>query len=882
MFFTQEDYRKIEKWLLANSRKDTDFAGAATPLKGNETVVLVQNGKNVKASVKDVVEQLFLLGVSDFVNITDKYGESYISLSQAIELIPYRSRKVGQVITFLDDTGKWAMYQFQGLRKNQWNTLSLWIDLIDLMKGMTVVDSEDIVTETNSANQTSLKFANKTYNEADYSGLGRIYLRKNVVNVEDPITGNTITINLLQQSMISKENTTYILQYDYNLNKQILSVPSGSVLLFEGGSISNGTLELNNTILAGNPLFKDAISITGTINNSYLRPEWFGASSTSKDNTKAINNALYAAYILGVEVVRLRNTIYNIGGTLKIYPYCSLIGDNESNNKYSGTQIIKSGIGDAITFARENGDFLNIKVKDLSVVCNTSTEYSGISAISDIASLFNCTFEGVFIKGFKIGININISGNLGIGYNRFEKCNIVYCNIGINIEGTSIANNSPWCNYNSFVKNEINNHVIGGVYIHGVTSTQEIDFTNNTFEGIGKDYTVDLLNTFPFLGFAIKVDSLYRRGAIKVRDNYIEIVYPVRTGTPTSNEYTVGGRVFPNRIKNEGAVLQFNNCEAVIEANFIGNFCTPVRVEGSFGLTLNSNNYEMNGLIYANSESELVNYLVYINSSNFINSFLCIKEVQSNNNSRFPYTQHLFENDYVFDNSIILSTDIITFNQVNNGTTSSNHYNLSNRQLDTYKVYLDSSKSNQVSTLGLSPITAKPTFASIFSAPVIYKGTINIDIIGDSIVGDFTDSNVINKDINVRSKNKNKLSYSTNSRTLKVSRDITFDNLYIQNNNIDYPYFLETVEDSVTINFINCTIEYSNLGKYLVKAAPNCTINLINCNFVTSAETGEFKIVYSEGTKVFMSNTTFQSGYTYSEENFLNEDGTLTTRVVIV
>lgn len=44
MFFTQEDYRKIEKWLLTNSRKDTDFAGAATPLKGNETVVLVQNG----------------------------------------------------------------------------------------------------------------------------------------------------------------------------------------------------------------------------------------------------------------------------------------------------------------------------------------------------------------------------------------------------------------------------------------------------------------------------------------------------------------------------------------------------------------------------------------------------------------------------------------------------------------------------------------------------------------------------------------------------------------------------------------------------------------------------------------------------------------------
>ena len=88
MFFTQEDYRKIEKWLTAKSRKDTDFVGAATPLKGNETVVLVQDGKNVKTSVKDIVDQFFLLGVSDFLNITDKYGESYISLTQAIQLIP--------------------------------------------------------------------------------------------------------------------------------------------------------------------------------------------------------------------------------------------------------------------------------------------------------------------------------------------------------------------------------------------------------------------------------------------------------------------------------------------------------------------------------------------------------------------------------------------------------------------------------------------------------------------------------------------------------------------------------------------------------------------------------------------------------------------------
>lgn len=277
MFFTQEDYRKIEKWLLSNSRKDTDFVGAATPLKGNETVVLVQNGKNVKASVKDVVEQLFLLGVSDFVNITDKYGESYISLSQAIELIPYRSRKIGQVVTFLDDTGKWAMFQFQGTRKNQWGTLSLWVDLIDLMTGLTITDSEDIVTETNSANQVALKFADKTYNEADYSGLGRVYLRKNIVNVEDPVTGNVVKMNYLTQSMISKENTIYIVQYSYNLNGQTITIPSGCVLDFQGGSVSNGTISLVNTYIeASSVVFKNVV-LNGSIRNKCFEVLWAGA-----------------------------------------------------------------------------------------------------------------------------------------------------------------------------------------------------------------------------------------------------------------------------------------------------------------------------------------------------------------------------------------------------------------------------------------------------------------------------------------------------------------------------------------------------------------------------------------------------------------------------
>lgn len=435
MFFTQEDYRKIEKWLLANSRKDTDFAGAATPLKGNETVVLVQNGKNVKASVKDVVEQLFLLGVSDFVNITDKYGESYISLSQAIELIPYRSRKIGQVVTFLDDTGKWAMFQFQGTRENQWGTLSLWVDLIDLMTGVTIIDSEDIVTETNSANQVSLKFADKVYNTADYSGLGRIYLRKNITKVEDPVTGNTITMNLLQQSMVSKENTIYIVQYSYDLNKQTISIPEGSILVFEGGDINNGTINCNGTIIVGK--FSGNVTIAGTYSfqdaqadeeditqnqSSVLKfkdKEYDEANFSGLGRTYLRKNIVNGVNVLTQDMINNPNTIYHIqydynlnGQTITIPSGCVLlfeggsisngviVGNNTTinNNVRLGPNIITQG-----TFNIDSIKLDNIIGEDFE------TAFGVALSLTSTIELGNKTY--ISKSPIKIEKSVNIIGN---------------------------------------------------------------------------------------------------------------------------------------------------------------------------------------------------------------------------------------------------------------------------------------------------------------------------------------------------------------------------------------------------------------------------------------------------------------------------------------
>lgn len=471
MFFTQEDYRKIEKWLLANSVKDTDFVGAATPLKGNETVVLVQNGKNVKASVKDVVEQLFLLGVSDFVNITDKYNESYISLSQAIELIPYRSRKVGQVVTFLDDTGKWSMYQFQGLRKNQWNILSLWVDLIDLMKGMTVVDSEDIVTEVNSANQTSFKFANKTYNEADYSGLGRVYLRKNIVDVEDPVTGNVVTMNWLNQSMISKENTIYIIQYDYDLNGQEVVIPEGCILQFEGGSINNGTINGNNSIIYATPNSIKDIDIIGLWNNKEVSTNIF-----KKKDAKAIKNALVLSNKILLEPV-----IYEIDTPIQLISNKIIEGTGE-NCVLKATSNVECVIDLAINDGNNSIQNLNIRNftidGDNKAVIGIKCNYLSFNSELTHLNVYRCLEAGLSVTK--------------AWYCSFNTINSWYNKYGLFITGesstvNSISFNNCTFNYNNNAAFITNN---AGYDIQFISST----FENSTEEHIVIDKIYQVIN----------------------------------------------------------------------------------------------------------------------------------------------------------------------------------------------------------------------------------------------------------------------------------------------------------------------------------------------------------------------------------------------------
>jgi hypothetical protein len=273
MFFTQDDYKKIQQWLIQNSVKDTEFSEANIPFNGEETITIVQGNQNKKVFLKDLISQVFNLGISDFVNITDKYDAPNISLEEAIRLIPSRARKEGQVITFLDREDHWHIYQFKGVL-NQWNVLDQWKDLFEINIEDFIIDSilpdeEDLTKSPADENGNSyLSLKDREYNPEDFSGLGRIILRKNIVEIEDPIYGK-VKKNYLYQDMFTQSNTIYEIRYDFDLEGKRIVLPQDCTLEFKGGTISNGIITLNNTQIPNGCVVEDYI--TAQIESTFRR-----------------------------------------------------------------------------------------------------------------------------------------------------------------------------------------------------------------------------------------------------------------------------------------------------------------------------------------------------------------------------------------------------------------------------------------------------------------------------------------------------------------------------------------------------------------------------------------------------------------------------------
>ena len=205
---------------------------------------------------------------------------------------------------------------------------------------------------------------------AQFDGMSKVTLPKNIINGQ----------NILTPSMVSAANTVYLLQYDYSLNYQTVTLGNGSTIIFYGGSVSNGTLDYSNgsIIPASYGFFKNNLSV---VTNEPVNIAWYGKKSG--DNIDDIFDFLQGHTI----IIPVGNYIFSKTGYV-LEPGTMFIGEKVLNNDQTCCLSFSANdipIDDFIIGLNNNCGF-----KDITLWL-TSTTYSGDLVRVDSAFWKNIT-----------------------------------------------------------------------------------------------------------------------------------------------------------------------------------------------------------------------------------------------------------------------------------------------------------------------------------------------------------------------------------------------------------------------------------------------------------------------------------------------------------
>lgn len=209
------------------------------------------------------------------------------------------------------------------------------IALINASGGGTIInqaDDEDLKKETTQGGTEVIKFADKAYAPGQFSGLARKFLRKNMSD----------DANVLTQDMVNESNTIYHIQYDYDLQGATITIPSKSILKFEGGSLRNGTIVCDNTTIeTKNACFNSDLVLNGTVYKGAVYFDWFV-------NTKITNEEYNLSTSLSVESnndLILKNILANTNLTELVFGKGIYLFKEEVLIKRSFNGYIFRGVG---------------------------------------------------------------------------------------------------------------------------------------------------------------------------------------------------------------------------------------------------------------------------------------------------------------------------------------------------------------------------------------------------------------------------------------------------------------------------------------------------------------------------------------------------------
>lgn len=485
-------------------------------------------------------------------------------------------------------------------------------------------DEEDITVVDDK-----LKFRDKNYSLTDFSGLGRVYLRKNLVEGK----------NVLTQEMISIPNTIYYIQYDYDLNGISITVPNGCTLEFIGGSLSNGELRLNNKNITVNNGIINCVTYVGEDSyNAEVRKNWWW-----DDYKISINNTIF----------RNKRTVSLDSSTVVSY-MTSLTDEVLSDNSYCGV-ILQNVIGVTIN----NCIFDNIPVAIKYITSGVNQSVARINILNNkIKHSYCClygtgsftspdfgdtTFSNNEIYAFKYGINVtSMDGLLAVD-------NTIYCPRNLDSECLVIGG--------IVNANIVGNQVFGGIVgahlqDYEKINNSNINISNNTFINQGTD-KLDILDRC----YCILIQNV-RRGTVTITGNSFSAKHcykfiaikdsTIVSLTDKGNEYDF--RPFGRLI---------NNAVAAYGADMI-SYYNPFSIENTTVETIESDIFYGTGVVPTSTRSNIYT--------------LNQKYTEGRNDVVTP-NKMIYVPKVKYNNQIVSVIDITTYkDNVYNGNVTVNEY----------------------------------------------------------------------------------------------------------------------------------------------------------------------------------------------------------------
>lgn len=239
-----------------------------------------------------------------------------------------------------------------------------------------------------------LKKFDRQYDPDNNTGLGLLYIDKNTTIVTDETVGKK-NINLLTQDMFYKNspigrvpntNTVFVIRYDYDLNdpegSNPITIPEGSVLQFDGGSINNGKIILNNaSVQSEKECFGEDLIVSGKVLEE-ASPEWFTGSDADK-----IKRAIDA-----FGVVKLAARTYTIDKQIVIdHSFCLKgSGFNDFFGSWSQSTLVATGqIGSILYIA---------KAEDSPYYSSVTIENVGFRCYNKTGNSYNKDVDGILFR----------------------------------------------------------------------------------------------------------------------------------------------------------------------------------------------------------------------------------------------------------------------------------------------------------------------------------------------------------------------------------------------------------------------------------------------------------------------------------------------------